>query len=64
MNNQNIITSAEERLDLTIERNMFLARVKSLARVHHILVIHDNQLIILFIIKIFFIFCGYFQHEF
>ena len=53
--NQNTITSAEERLDLTSVQNLFRARVKSLcflATSDHILVIHDNQLIILFIMQI------------
>ena len=67
MNNQNIITSAEERLDLTSMRNSFRARIKSpivRGTSNHILVIHDDQLIILFILKIFFIINRYFRNEF
>ena len=67
VNNQNINTSAKESLDLTSVRNLFRARVKSssvLGTSDHILVIYDNQLIILFIILIFFIIYRYFQHEF
>ena len=51
-----MITSAKDHLDLASVRNLFCTQVKSvcvLGTIDHILVIHANQLIILFIIYIF-----------
>ena len=48
MNNQNMVTSAEERLEWMSVRNLFRARVKSLSVLgtsDHISVIRANQLI-------------------
>ena len=67
VNNQNMIASVKEHIDLKSVWSQSCAQVKSLCVLGtsvHILVIHDNQLIILFIILITSIIYCYFQHEF
>ena len=68
MNNQNMIMSAEERLDITSVRNLLRARVKSLCVLgtsDHILVFHDNQLTIYYLLYRFHsLFIVNFQYEF